>query len=275
MKLSAFKKGFFLRLDIFRASSLFAFRKEVAYAGNNWAGLISTTFYTLSMLLFVDIIFGNTRQIAGYSHNEMLFYFFMGQLTYYINWQISLVNIYELISDVNQGNLDLILTKPVPALFYLTSRNLGGFRMLVEAFPPTLAIIVSINWSTLNIDLTNLIYGSLIFIFGSIILHVFQFIAALPVFWLGESENIVDLASFISAGSGSMIPLEGFSKALQITFGTIIPVLIATAFSTSAILGKSDSLFLFFWALIVCLIAIFIRKTAWNYAIKNYTSASS
>lgn len=275
MKPSVFKQILSQRLSIFQASCLFAFRKEVAYAGNNWAAIFSTTAYTLSMLLFVHIIFANTKQIAGYSHNEMLFYFLMAQFTYYLNWQFSLVNIYELITDVNKGNLDMVLTKPVPALFYLTSRNIGFFRSFVDSFPPTLAILVSINWSTLNIAPTNLIYGFFIFIFGSIALHVFQFLAALPVFWLGESESIVDLAGYLGAGSGSMIPLEGFSRPLQITFGTILPVIIATAFSTSAILGKISAPFLCLWSFIVAFLAIFIRKAAWNLAIRNYTSASS
>lgn len=275
MKLSEFKSEIRKRIDIFSAGSLFAFRKEVAYSGNNWAGIISTTAYTLSMLLFVNIIFANTKQIAGYSHNEMLLYFFMGQLTYYSNWHLSMTNIYELISDVNKGNLDMVLMKPVPALFYLTSRNIGGLRMFMDGFPPTLAIILSINWPSLGITPTNLIYGIFIFIFGSIALHVFQFLAALPVFWLGESENIVDLAGFIGAGSGSMIPFEGFTRPIQIVFGTIIPVLIATAFSASALLGKTNSQFLFFWAFIIALLAVIIRNIAWKIAIKNYTSASS
>ncbi len=273
MKLSAYKHLLTQRLNFFKASCLFAFRKEVAYAGNNWAAIFSTIAYTLSMLLFINIIFANTKQIAGYSHNEMLFYFLMAQFTYYLNWQFSLVNIFELISDVNKGNLDMVLTKPVPALFYLTSRNIGFFRSFVDSFPPTLAILVSINWSTLAIRPTNLIYGFFIFIFGSIALHVFQFLAALPVFWLGESESIVDLAGFI--GSGSMIPLEGFSRTMQFTLGTILPVIIATAFSTSAILGKSSSQLLFLWSFCVALIAVIIRQAAWKFAIKNYTSASS
>lgn len=275
MKLSEFKHQIYHRLSILKASSLFAFRKEIAYAGNNWAAVFSTTAYTLSMLLFVNIIFANTKQIAGYSHNDMLFYFFMTQLTYYLNWQFSLVNIYDLIADVNKGNLDMVLIKPVPALFYLTSRNIGGFRLFADSFPPTIAILVSINWPALSINPTNLIYGAFIFLFGSISLHVFQFLAALPVFWLGESENIVDLSGFVGAGSGSMIPLEGFSRPLQFTLSTIIPVLIAGGFSTSAILGKTNSQFLFLWAFIIALITLIIRKLAWNFAIKNYTSASS
>ena len=275
MKLSEFKLEMKQRWDVLRASCLFAFRKEVAYAGNNWARILSTTAYTFSMLLFVNIIFTNTKEIAGYSHNEMLLYFFMCQLTYYTNWTISLNNIYDFITDVNKGNLDMVLMRPVPALFYLTTRNIGGFNMVADGLPSTLAIIFAIDWSALNINSTNLIYGIFIFIFGSITLHVFQFLSALPVFWLGESENIVDLASFIGSGSGSMIPLEGFARPFQIIFGTIIPVLIATAFSASAILGKTNSQFLFLWAFIIALLTVIIRNLAWNFAIKNYTSASS
>lgn len=275
MKLSAFKSTLFQRFEILKASCLFAFRKEVAYAGNNWAAVFSTTCYTLSMLLFIHIIFGNTKEIAGYTQNEMLFYFFVGQMTFYTNWYLSMNNIYDLITDVNRGNLDMILMKPVPALFYLTTRNLGGVKMFVDGFPPTIAIILSIHWSSLAIQPINLLYGVFIFIFGSIALHTFQFLAGLPVFWFGESEHIVDLAAFVGSGSGVSIPLEGFSRPLQFVLGTLIPVLITTAFSVSALLGKTNPQFLFVWALVVALISIFVRQLAWNFAIKNYTSASS
>jgi len=275
MKLSEFSKTIYQRWQIFKANNKFAIQKEMAYAGNNWAGVISTTFYTLSMLLFVDILFGNTKQIAGYNQNQMLFFFFMAQLTYYLNWYTSVKNLFEMARDVNQGNLDMILIKPIPTLFYLTSRNIGGFSLLVDAVPPTLAIVFTINWPALLIHPANLIYGSLIFIFGLICIHVFQFLAAIPVFWLGESESIVDLAVFATSGSGTMIPLEGYSINLQRFLGTIIPMLITTAFSTSVILGKGDPIYYFIWSFVATLVAIIIRKKAWNFAIKNYTSASS
>lgn len=147
--------------------------------------------------------------------------------------------------------------------------------MFVDGFPPTLAIIFSINWSALYISSANLIYGICIFIFGLVALNVFQLLAALPVFWWGESESIVDLAGFIGAGSGTMIPLEGYSRPLQFILGTIIPVLIATAFSTSAILGKSNAPLLFFWSFAIAALAILLRNVAWKIAIRNYTSASS
>lgn len=275
MKLSEFSLILKQRGDILAANSLFAFRREIAYAGNNWAELVSATFYTLSMLLFINVLFANTKLIAGYSLDEMLFFFLICQLTYYINWNLSLSNIYDLITDVNKGNLDMILMKPVPALFFLTSRNIGGVSLFFQGFPPTLAIILGIHWTNLNFNLANVVYGFFIFIFGSIVLHVFQLLAALPVFWLGESENIVDLAGYLSSGSGSTIPLEGYGRRTKIILSTVIPTLIPAAFSASAMLGKSSPVSLFFWTLIIVFISIFVRNYAWSVAIKNYTSAQS
>lgn len=275
MKLSEFKNEIFRRLDLLKANIWFTFQGELAYTGNNWAALFSTSFYTLSLLILLKVLFTNVRELAGYNYQEMLLVFLMTQFTYYINWTVSMRNIYELIADVNKGNLDLVLTKPVPALFYMSIRKINILQLLREGGAPTLAIVLSIKWYELTLTPVNTLIGIVILILGLWVMHVFTLIAALPVFWLGESESIVDLALQLSAGNGVLIPFEGYSRKMQVTLGTVIPVLIAAYFSSSAILHKSNPWLLLEWAAGMALIAGIVRIKLWNIAIKNYTSASS
>lgn len=275
MKLSEFKQSISDRWNLLKLNIKLTFQKETAYVGNNWSSLASTTVYTISILLFVDIIYSKVNTLAGYSKNEMLFYFFIAQLVFYGNWSFNLKNIYELVADVNKGNLDLLLVKPVPSLFFVSTRNVSLLSTLTDALAPTLAIAVSINWSALNLHFLNLLVGLLIYVCGLTAANAFQFMSGLLVFWLGESQNVVDFTFNLTSSSGTLIPLEGYGNKLRIILSTVIPILIAAGFTTSAILGKSNAEILLLWSLIVAIVATYLRAKLWQYALKNYTSASS
>ena len=208
MKLSEYKEALIERSTLLKASIKFTAQRELAYTGNNWASILSTTFFTFSVLIFVKVLYFNVQSIAGYSYNEMLFYFLIYQLTYYGNWVFTVKNLKELIPDVNKGNLDMILIKPVPLPFYLMTRSVSVISLFTEALPPTIAIVLSISWSSLTISPPILFTGFIIWFSGLIVLQTFQFLAALLVFWFGESEDILDLASWICARGANMIPVE-------------------------------------------------------------------
>lgn len=275
MKLSEFKESLTERLVLLKANTIFTAQRELAYSGNNWASILSTTVFTISALIFIKVIYSNVQTVAGYSYNEMLLYFFVYQMTYYANWILTMRNLNDLIPDVNKGNLDMVLVKPVPSLFFLMTRTISIVSIVTDAIPPTLAIVFSINWFSLRLPLGAVVVGIIVWLLGLVALHVFQILAALPVFWFGESQNILDLASTTAAASGTMIPLEGYSQNLQKLLGTIIPILISAGFTTSILLGKANPLFLFIWAVVVAIISILIRNIAWRFALKHYTSASS
>jgi ABC-2 type transport system permease protein len=262
------------RFNIVRACTKFTFQKETAYWANNLASLSSTTFYTITMLVFINILYSNVNLIVGYTKNDMLIFFLVGQFTFYANFFFSLKSMDEFIIEVNRGDLDLILTKPIPALFYVTFKRLRLFSTLRDGIPPTLAIILSIDWQQLQFSPKLLIPAIIIFICGLICLHVVEFLTTLPVFWLGESKNILKISLEIYEGT-ALIPYEGFTHSLKFILSTLIPVLISTGFTSSILLNKSSLYLLLPWGIVVTIVAVFIMNIAWNKALKSYTSASS
>lgn len=275
MKLSEFKESITERLILLKASIVFTAQRELAYAGKNWISLLSTTLFTLSVLIFANVLYSNVHQIAGYSKNDMLFYFFICQMSYYANWIFTVRNLNDLIPEVNNGNLDMVLVKPVPSLFFLMTRTISLVSIATDAIVPTIAIALSISWQSLEIVFPHFVIGLVVWILGLMALHTYQILAALPVFWFGESENILNLASSVASGEGTLIPFEGYSKNLQFLLSTLIPVLIASGFTTSIILGKANIPNLLVWAVVIGIASVYIKNAAWKFALKHYTSASS
>jgi ABC-2 type transport system permease protein len=275
MKLQVFKEYIEERVVVLSATLKFTLQKESAYVLSNWASLLSTTVYTLAMLLFIHIIYGNVKTIAGYTKNDMLIFFLIGQLAYYLTASISFDPMREMILAVNRGDLDLILTKPIPSLFYVIVREVKLLSALRDGIPPTLAILIAINWHEFHPTPLALAIGIIVFICGLICMHVFQFLASVPVFWLGESSKILHLAFDIYSGGGSLIPLEGMIGSLRFILSSILPVMIVTAFTSSVILHKSDPFLLLLWSLVVACISLVVMNVVWSEALRHYTSASS
>ena len=274
MKLLEFKQELIQKILLAKAIAIYTFQEETAHWANAWAHVLSTFFYMFSMVLFIGAVYSNVDLIAGYTKNEMLLFLLIAQTTYYISWVVY-GNLTDLVDNVNNGNLDLILVKPISSLFYVTFRKLRVFRVVMDGVPPIIFLVLAINWNILDISLIPLLSGVVLSILGVVCSLSFHFLAALPVFWVGEARNIIEFSAHSEYNIGKIIPLEAFRKDFKFLFSTIFPFLISTGFSTSVILGKSQVVPILLWGLAVTIIILFIRQVAWNKALKVYTSASS
>ncbi len=275
MKLSEFKEYFRIRIAILKIGILDAWQNDFAYWANNWGNIASTLAYTGAFILYTNILYAKTKLIAGYTRDEMLIFTFFAQLAFYINGGIFWKNLENLVERVNTGSLDLILIKPFPSLFYVIYQKISLFSLFRDALPPLILLLLVTNWQNLSLNPVNVVVGFLISILGVMIITIFQFFAALPVFWLGESDKIMRLSAFFEHQAGKTVPLEGYDKLFQILFSTLIPVLFTTGISSSVFLGKTPAFEMLSYTIIVLTILIFLQKYFWKIALKNYTSASS
>lgn len=264
----------FLRIQLIRLSILYGLQISLAYQANIIIKMIGAGLWMATTIVFIDILYVNVETIAGYTRDDMLFFTLIGQIAYGINVSASILNLEELIRRVNDGGLDLVLSKPLPQLFYVSFRNIDIFH-LIDLLPNITLLGILINWSNLHLSVLSLIIGFIIILLGVYCVHIFQFIFTIPSFWLGESNNLLAMTWAVEFNFGRFIPFEGLSDTLKTVFSTLIPVLFSTAISTSVILGKSEP-----WQMLAAVIAvtgcmILIKVFAWRIALRNYTSASS
>jgi len=275
MKLLACKNYIFDRLKILQASFVYNWQIDSAYPAANFSRILGSALYTITTLIYINILYQKLGSIAGYNQQEMLVFFAVGQVALFTIASFSYDNILDLITMVNSGGLDLILTKPLPSLFYISIRNVSLYRVIVENVGSLTIMSMYIKWSLLHISFQSIAGAIIIFICGLICMHVIHFIAALPVFWIGESSNLLDSTWSFEYNVGRTIPYEGFSAPFQILFTTLIPSLITTGLSTSVLLSKSNPFFISIYCIVVAICCLIIKNLLWRVALKNYTSASS
>lgn len=271
MMLSVFKTFIVERLTILVINIGNTGRQEMAYFSNNWSSIISTVVYAITYLVFIEVLYLNVDSVAGYSQNDMLFFTLLSEINFFSLFAWSHNNLGDLITDVNRGDLDLVLTKPLPHLFYLTFRKISLIQLLRDAIIPIIAIVSVIDWSTLAFTRTGLLAGLVVLICGQIAFHTIQFFLALPVFWHGEARTLFNLAYSLVGN----IPFEGYPVGLKIGLTVFFPILISTALSASVMLNKTDPFLMLILSILVAASCLFLRAWGWTLALKNYTSASS
>lgn len=264
-------------LQILQLNLVNSFRSETAFVFNNWGNMVSTTIYTLTFILFFEVIYANIDRFAGYTKNEMLFFVFVTQISFYILTGICALNVTQLIADVNAGSFDLVLVKPLPSLFYTMTRKLRIFSTFRDSFFPLILTLLFIDLGSLNLQLTNILSGFVIFALGIVAVYAFYMISALPVFWLGESRGLYDIALFLSFDLADDVPFEGFKiiEGLQFALTFIVPLLVPTGLVHSVILGRFDPMLGILIGVIVAVMFMLILVLLWQKALNNYQSASS
>lgn len=260
------------RIRILGINIVNTFNIETAYPAENWANLFSTAFYTLSYLLFLEVIFGNVKTLAGYSKNDMLFFTVLGQAAFYTMYTWSYDNLQNLIESVHKGELDLLLTKPIPTLFYVSTRTFTVIRLVRDSLIPLIMIAILVDWPALHLTFWHVVAGLVIFALGQWVVHVLQFLLVLPAFWNGQSQALLRLSYTLT---GPDIPLEGLPRFWKVFLTTLLPVCVPVAMAVSVMLGRSDARTAIIWVVTLAIVASVVRIQAWKKALSVYNSASS
>jgi len=266
--LSAFKE----RLLLLKLSTINTYHQDTAYFWGNITEILSTLVYTATYLIFLTVIYQNVTTVAGYTRDQMLFFSLIGNIAFYVLFLGSFDNLDKLREDVNRGNLDVLLTKPLPLLFYLSTRRISFLMIIRQLVIPSVATALLIHWPNLHITTWNVIAGVLVFILGTLAFHVVQFFLMLPAFWFGESTDLFELSYSLSDYD---MPYEAMPRLLRGSLITILPIVICAGLSVSVFLGKANANLMLLLSFVVAMTALLLKQWGWQWAMRNYTSASS
>ena len=226
--------------------------------------IIRYIFYFSSLYFLVE----RANGLAGYNAYQALF--FTATYTFVDTFaQVLFRNVYTYRQMVVSGDLDLVLVKPINALFRIV---LGGPDIIdLITIPPILFVLIYIG-SFLNPTLTNVIYFILLLI-NSIIISL-AFHIAIVAFGTITLEIDHTMLIFRDLSSMGRIPIEVYKEPLKSLITYILPIGIMMSFPAKAMIGLIS-----FWGvigtLLVGVLLLILSLKYWQFALKKYTSASS
>ncbi|CAN5716228.1 hypothetical protein BH23PAT2_BH23PAT2_04260 [soil metagenome] len=261
------------RLSLLRINLINRFQRDTAYFAENWSNVFSTVLFTATQIVLVEFLFGNITSLGGFSKNDIYFLLFFGQIAFYSQMALSFTPATEFAEDVNQGNLDIMLTKPVPVVWHAYTKSISFVQMFRDGIPPMLPFLFLIDWSALEISTYTLAAGLVIFIAGFIIDHVLVFTLSLSSFWSGSSTFILNF--FWAERTETKIPFETLFDWFKVLMFILTPVFVVVSLSVSVILGHTEPVFWSIVSVSVAVVAVCLSRIMWRKALRQYSSASS
>ena len=219
-------------------------------------------------IVFIVFLLGGVKSLAGYNLREVAFFFLTFNFIDIVS-QFLFREVYRFRPLIVSGSFDLVLVKPVSALF----RSLmGGADLLDFLTIPPLIIAVILIARLLNPTPWQVVLYLLLLANGLLIAAAFHIaVLSLGIITMEIDHTIMIYRDLTNLGR---FPIDIYKEPLKGILTYLIPVGIMVSLPAKAILGLvSFKGFIFSFIFGAFLLLISLRF--WHFALKRYTSASS
>lgn len=217
---------------------------------------------------FLYFLIQGVKSLAGYTNYQVMFFFLTFNLID-VTAQFLFREVYRFRPLVVSGSFDLVLSKPMSALF----RSLMGGADVVDfvTIPPlTFAVIYVAR--LLNPSVLSTLYYVLLVLNGLLLATAFHIaVLALGIITLEIDHTIMIYRDLMNLGR---FPIDIYKEPLKGILTFLIPIGIMFSLPAKALIGLV-SLPAVIWSMGLGILAILAAIKFWNFALTKYTSASS
>lgn len=219
-------------------------------------------------LLILFAIGSQVEQLAGYDLNQ-LYIFFLSYNLVDLLAQILYRSTYNIRSYIANGELDLILSKPINPLWRVLfgDPDINDVLFLI----PVLGFTGWVLWD-MGMTLPMILLGAGMLVNGMLVATAFHILICSAGILISDATNLVWLYREVS-GIGRF-PLEIFRAPIRLFFEFVIPVGIMMNVPAKALLGLLTPTTMVI-AMVIGVLSIPLSMLIWNNALKKYSSASS
>lgn len=245
--------------------------REMSFRGHFLLLSFSNASWTILSLAFAGFLFRNLQQVAGWDLDRMIvltgtFSLVLGTLDCLFQ-----TNMARLSEQVNRGELDYVLTKPIDSQFYVSTRylNLNEIPSIVIALT---TVITGINRLGISPSVWDVFTYVFMVVCAIVTFYGIWFASVTLALWTGRINNIAYL--LLPIAELGRLPADIYQGGFRFLFTAIVPVVLISTAPSRAILGLMDPAMLVL-ALIWSLLAVWGSHSFWRYSLSRYTSASS
>ncbi len=224
------------------------------------------------VFVFTMSLFSFAPTIGGFHKSELLLLFaVMNFLDVFVQliWR-GLGHVHE---EVNNGALDVTLTKPISSLFW------SSFRIFDLYDFTTIPVVIWIFWYALKdspVSLTGIhvLEGIFLLLISLTIGYAFNVLMASISFWMEASSGYGPWFLYRHLLANARMPGEFFPSVIRTIFTFVIPFFLIVSFPVRALFGKLSFLHMLI-ALLLAFVWLRLAFLTWRQSVRHYTSASS
>jgi ABC-2 type transport system permease protein len=262
-------KKHFIIYWLFVKNSMMA---QMEYRFNFLGNFAMESGYLLVKLSYIVVVYRSGVQINGLSADEILL--FIGTFIFMTGFYAGMfmINNFRLLSKIKDGELDLLLTKPVSLQFMATLRQADVTIFLVDVIAG--GIVILIAWARLAIPVTLATVGGFtLFIAVSVMVSYCLFLLPqILSFWLLNTSAIASITD--SFWDFNNMPMGIYTATIQQIGVFILPIFVITNFPPLFLVGKLPPVYAA-WTLVLPIFLLAAVRALWKKGLRSYASASS
>lgn len=245
--------------------------RETHYRASFLATIVVGLIQLVLSLVPVLLLYSFTDMVNGWSQGEVIALSGMYQASFAVLAMLVQPNMNRMSDYVRQGELDLILVRPIASQFYVTLRWVDPAEVFNVAIGIAV-VVIGLQRASVTTSFGNVVLAMLLTICGMVLLTCMWSALIYLAFWFTSVGPIPMVARDVM--EVGRYPLGFYPTAVRLVFGFVVPVGFATTFPVEALVGRSG------WefglaGIALSAVALLLLRAYWRFAVRFYSSASS
>lgn len=244
---------------------------EVQYRMNFALQLVESAVRLVTGVVAIQLVFGFATDLGGWSEPELLAVLGVHLLLGGILSTFVIPNMFRFMFEVNEGELDFALIRPVDSQLFISTRQIR-FWNVVDIAVGT----VVLGWALAGLQGDLAFFEIAVFagslVCGALILYSIWIAFTTTAFWLIDVDEMANLITGLyDAGRW---PIRVYPLWLQGALTVVVPLGVAITVPAEALTGRLT------WQamsslILITAVALTASRAYWRYGVKNYSGASA
>ncbi len=249
-----------------------SFYKITTYRANFFSGLITDFCFNISRVVFVNVLFLNVGNLGNWNEYHYMIFFGSSFLAESI-YMFFFYNSHTTISlQINNGDMDFLLTKPMSEMFMLSAMNVNIGSGLSNFILGVIFISKGMKELNLQKSVAEMCFYAVLIVCGSIVYFSVSLMINLLSFWFVRANNVFEI--FMNVTDLYRYPGDIFSKKFSLFITLMIPLQLISMIPAKYLLD-SVKVSVLVLEMVYPIIFLLLCYGFMRLAIASYTSASS
>ncbi len=244
---------------------------ELQYRANFVAQLVQSLIAAGTGLAVLALVFGQTSALAGWSQPELLAVMGVHILMGGVIGTLIQPNMQRLMTDVREGTLDFVLTKPEDAQVLVSVRDVRIWQVVdvVVGLVVLAVALAQLGGRAGPIEAAAFLVALLL---GASTIYCFWMILTIGAFWIVRMDELHEL--FEGVYQSGRWPVGIYPGWLRIGLTFLVPIAFAVTVPAEALSGRLTPATLGLAAAFAVALFTFTRWF-WRFGLRHYSGASA
>ena len=250
-------------------------RQAVEFRANFWANILTNFGWLLVLVLFLKLIYSNTRSVAGWSEAEMFLLVGTYSTVRAIADTIFSKNLSEIPSQIQMGTMDFTLLRPVDSQFFISLRYVS--LASIGQFVGALAMLsYGVSLARHNVEPIRLLAYLVLLACAVALFYAISLMTMTLSFWFVRLDNLfVALDTMFSVARTPIDVFRAWGRLPQLALTYILPLAFIATVPTKMLFGHVPLLLTIGSGIALAAGFLALSTLFWRFATRAYSSASS